>query len=211
MLLLHSTRRCPFSIRVRIMLYLKGLEYEVIEEPLRKWTPWMKGWSERNHERPRVPVLRIIDEKGAETTHSESNAINLLLDTTYGETKYTPIVGSKAYDEMQNWCTWCDDILKPQIDLYKYGENLQFDQASHGNNVTILSETLTTLESALKVKQYLIEDHLTIADIAIIPFIRQIMRTREGEFDFTGFPAIKEWTMGMIDTSWFQEIVMIKY
>ena len=210
MLILHSTRRCPFCIRVRMMLYLKGLEYEIIEEPIRKWTTWLKDWSVRTNERTRVPVLRITNEQGEEEIYPESNTINLLLDSRYGTSSYTPELYSDAYEKMISWNNWCENVLKPQIDLYKYGENLKFDKDLHVDNTKLLRSTLTMLEAGLVGKQFLLEDRLTVADIAIIPFIRQIMRTREGEFDFTDFPSIKKWASSVIDTAWFQEIVMKK-
>ncbi len=208
--LLHSTRRCPFCIRVRMMLYLKGLEYEVIEEPLRKWTSWMKDWSANANERARVPVLRIRNDQEEEEIYPESNEINLMLDSRYGKKMFTPELQSDAFQEMISWNTWCDDILKPQIDLYKYGENLKLDQVQHVQDSEVLRTMLTTLENALVGKPFLLEGRLTIADIAIIPFIRQIMRTREGEFDFSEFQAIWNWTHSVTDTAWFQEIVMKK-
>ncbi len=57
---------------------------------------------------------------------------------------------------------------------------------------------------------FLIEGRLTLADIAIIPFIRQIMRTREGEFDFASYPKVLAWTNGLVGTVWFQNVVIKK-
>ena len=124
---LHNYRRCPFCIRVRIMMYLKGIDYDIIEEPLRMWTSWMKEWSVRTGERPRVPVLRCAREDGSEIILTESNAINLTLDTRHGEVSYTPAEASREYQDMLDWFSWCDDVFKPQVDIYKYGKNLHFD------------------------------------------------------------------------------------
>ena len=59
-------------------------------------------------------------------------------------------------------------------------------------------------------KNYLIEERLTLADIAIIPFIRQTMRTREGEFDMTPYPRVLAWANGMLETLWFKDIMLKK-
>jgi glutathione S-transferase len=207
--ILHATRRCPFCIRVRILLYLKHIEYEAVEEPLRLWTPWMKEWGARTGERIQVPVLRAIHEDGKETVYTESNDINEMLDKTVEGVKFTPL-SIDTYQEMRNWFLWCDTILKPQIDLYKYGENLKFDKDAHNGHTQKLEEMLRVLETALETRTYLLEERLTLADIAIIPFIRQIMRTREGEFDFTPFPQVRRWTLALIDTDWFTDVVMKK-
>lgn len=209
-LILHNYRRCPFCIRTRILLYLKNLEYEIVEEPLREWTPWMKEWSERTGERTRVPVLRVIHEDGTENVMPESNEMNLFIDTNGGKSMYTPEQGSFGFSEMQKWWKWCDDELKPMIDLYKYGANLKFDKEAHIFHTTQLQNLVQALEDALQEKHYLIEERLTLADIAIIPFIRQIMRTREGEFDFTFYPRVHAWTQKIIETDWFCNVVMKK-
>jgi glutathione S-transferase len=192
------------------MLHLKGLKYSTVEEPLRVWTDWMKEWSSRTGERARVPILRIVDDDGAEKVYSESNDINFMLDRKYGNISYTPARKPEAYKEMNDWHIWCADTLKPQIDLFKYGENLQLDPLTHTDHTKILRDMLQKLEKALAGKRYLLEDRLTVTDIAIIPFIRQIMRTREGEFEFTEFPSTLAWTLSLIETSWFKDIIMKK-
>ena len=196
--ILHNYRRCPFCIRVRIMLLLKGIQYESIEEPLRVWTGWMKEWSEEHDERPRVPVLCIDG-----TPYPESNEINLMIDE---DKTYTP----EDTETMQKWFSWCDDILKPQIDLYKYGVNREFDVEANKEHERQLRELLQVLETELEEKNYLMEERLTVVDIAIIPFIRQIMRTRNGVFDFTPFPNIVRWANSVLETDWFRDVVMKK-
>jgi glutathione S-transferase len=209
-LILHNYRRCPFCIRTRILLYLKGFEYEIIEEPLRVWTPWMKEWSERTGERARVPVLRYVLEEEVEKVMPESNEMNLFVDSVDGNPKYTPQRESPAYREMQNWWNWCDNELKPMIDLYKYGLNLKFDPVIHPLHSAELQKLVLKLESHLMAHAYLVQERMTLADIAIIPFIRQIMRTREGEFDFRPYPRVLEWTNNVIETNWFKDVVMKK-
>lgn len=207
--ILHSYRRCPFCIRTRILLHLKKIPYEIIEEPLREWTPWMKDWSFTNDERPRVPVLRYVLDAGVEKVIPESNEMNLFLDTFDGNPEYTP-QNEGSYKEMQKWWAWCDTELKPMIDLYKYGENLKFNTELHGFHSAELQKLVQVLEDRLRTQAYLVGEALTLADIAIIPFIRQIMRTREGEFDFSLYPSVQKWTSNIIETEWFQEIVMKK-
>lgn len=208
-LILHSTRRCPFCIRVRILLHLKGISFETVEEPLRKWTPWMREWGQSSGERLRVPVLRL-SENGKEEMYTESNLINQMLDEKFGEKIFTPPINSAEYNEMNAWFSWCDEELKPQIDLFKYGKNLQFDKIAHIEHTKKLRELLSLLELALFNKKYLLNNTITLADIAIIPFIRQIMRTREEEFDFGDFPNIERWALSVIKTEWFSEVVMKK-
>ena len=209
-LILHNYRRCPFCIRTRILLCLKNISYEIVDEPLREWTPWMQEWSWASGERARVPVLRYVLDKDVEKVMPESNYMNLFIDACDEKPKYTPAPESVGYKGMLEWWKWCDDELKPMIDLYKYGANLKFDKEVHMFHTIQLQNLVQVLEDALQEKQYLIEERLTLADIAIIPFIRQIMRTREGEFDFTQYPRVLSWTNALIETDWFKNEVMKK-
>lgn len=209
-LILHNYRRCPFCIRTRILLYLKGVDFEIVEEPLRVWTPWMKKWSEETGERARVPVLRFVDDAGNETVMPESNEMNLFIDSIDGKPEFTPEKDGETYREMLSWFQWCAEELKPMIDLYKYGKDLQFDKEAHVFHTEALQKLMQKLEDTLHEKKYLIEERLTLADISIIPFIRQIMRTREGEFDFASYPRTHAWTNNLIETDWFKNEVMKK-
>ena len=76
-----TTTGCPFCIRTRILFHLKKIPYEIVEEPLREWTPWMIEWSFANNERSRVPVLRYVLEEGVEKVMPESNEMNLFIDS----------------------------------------------------------------------------------------------------------------------------------
>ncbi|MFT5849884.1 MAG: glutathione S-transferase [Patiriisocius sp.] len=208
--ILHNYRRCPFCIRVRILLYLKGVEYEVVEEPLRKWTAWMQQWSAQTSERPRIPVLRGVASDGDETIFTESNDINLMLDAVEGDPAYTPEAGSAEYESMEEWFVWCDTIFKQQIDLFKYGKDLVMDDAAHVEHAQELKVMVLKLEDALTVP-YLLGETLSLTDIAIISFVRQIQRTRGGEFDFTDFPKVVKWMQSVVATDWFETEVMKKY
>lgn len=207
-LILHSYRRCPFCIRTRILLCLKKIPYEIVEEPLREWTPWMKEWSEKNHERARVPVLRVVCSDEEEKIIPESNDINIFLDAISGKPEYTPEKDSASYSKMLEWFDWCATEFKPMIDLYKYGENRIFNKEKHVQHTIELKKHIQKLEEELDDREYLIENRLTLADIAIIPFIRQIMRTREGEFDFTPYPKVHTWANMILETDWFKNEVM---
>ena len=203
---LHDYRRCPFCIRTRIVLYLKKIPYDIVDEPLRKWTEWMRKLVEQ----PRVPVLRIIQSDGSESVMPESNDINMWLDDNFGEREFTPEVASEKYKEMSEWFDWCANVFKHQIDLYKYGKDRVFDIALHKEHGDALSEMIQKLEDSLSASDYLLGDTITLADVAIIPFIRQIMRTRNGEYDLRMYPRVLAWSATILEQPWFDDVVMKK-
>jgi len=170
----------------------------------------MQEWSTRAKERPRIPILRGIDAEGTERVFTESNEINRMLNALDGKPTYTPNVESIEYVKMIDWFTWCDTIFKQQVDLFKYGKNLVMDADMHSTHVHGLRTMVQKIEDELP-SGYLLGEKLSLADIAIIPFVRQIMRTRGGEFDFTDFPKVAQWTQTITETDWFKNDVMKKY
>ena len=185
---------------------MKSIPYEHIHEPLREWT----GWMLEHVKKPRVPVLHVVKDDGAEIIMPESNDINLWLDTNFGIKDFTPEENSSQYKEMEDWWSWCGDIFKHQIDLYKYGEGREFNEEKHLVHTDNLRAMTGKLEARLQDNQYLVGKSMTLADIAIIPFVRQIMRTRNGEFDFSDYPSVVEWAHQVLGTPWFDDIVMEK-
>ena len=171
----------------------------------------MKDWSTETGERPRVPVLEVIDEAGKVTVLTESNAINLYLDKVDARPRFTPNAQSGEYEEMLRWFSWCDTELKPMIDRFKYGQDLKFDPVKNMLYTKQLLELLQKLELVLNKTKYLLGEKLTLADVAIIPFVRQIERTRGGEFDFSQLPRVKEYSAEITATDWFATEVMRKY
>jgi len=206
-LILHDYRRCPFCIRVRIVLHLKNISYEHVHEPLREWTPWML----EHVKQPRVPVLHVQKKDETEIIMPESNDINLWLDKSFGELVLTPEEHSHSYAKMVEWWDWCADVFKHQIDLYKYGEDRNFDDTKHIQHKRDLQIMLQKIEDSLASSDYLLGNDISLADIAIIPFIRQIMRTRNGEFDFSPYKRITKWSGTILNQDWFNDIVMAKY
>lgn len=171
----------------------------------------MQEWSKASGERARIPVLQYVDDRGEEHVLPESNDIQYFLDTADGNPEYTPERGSEGYDEMVKWWAWCDDEMKHAIDVYKYGKDLQWDKESSEIYKKELGAYIFKLETHLTDHTYLVEERLTLADIAIIPFIRQIMRTRNGEFDFSNFSHVLAWANTILETDWFKGEVMKKY
>lgn len=155
---------------------------------------------------PCVPILRIDDE-----IQRESNDINLRLDTQFGEPILTPEEGSVEYQEMRYWWNWCDTDLKPKIDLWKYGKDRIFDHNQNILDEQNLRKSLEVLEARLISQPNLVSTELTLADIAIIPFVRQIMRTRNGIFDWKDFRQIIRWSDQILGQDWFDDVVMTKH
>lgn len=192
--ILHSCRHCPYSMRVRIVLALKGIDYAVLEERPGEWS----GFMVKNVPHPRVPVLvhdgRII---------CESNAINEYLDGLQPEPELVPFNRSDA-EHMKEWWAWCEEEFSPPIEKY---ENEQ-DSREWFKGKTEVERQLEHLETALKRKHFLLGGKMTLADIAVIPFIAKIQSVRRDPVNFRLFPKVKVWADQILGKPFFTQQVM---
>lgn len=166
-LVLHSYRRCPFAIRVRMTLEEKHLPYEVIEEDLSALSADLL----RLHPEGKVPLL--IHEGVA---IPESDVITEYLDELFPEPPLRPAAPLERA-RVRLWTHWCSNLFKPDLDAFKYGLKA-LSEAEQGALVERLRGHLGKLEEALATKPFLMGDRLTLADIHVFPFYRQLTRAR---------------------------------
>jgi glutathione S-transferase len=69
---------------------------------------------------------------------------------------------------------------------------------------------LTELERRLNQHLYLCADHFSLADAAILPFIRQFAAVDTARFETSPYPALKQW-LNQFQSSRLFETVMTKY
>jgi glutathione S-transferase len=103
---------------------------------------------------------------------------------------------------------WNDGEFKYYLDRYKYAdrypEHSGVEYREHGELF------LAELERRLNQRLYLCGDHFSLADAAILPFIRQFAAVDAAWFETSPYPALKRW-LNQFQSSRLFEIVMAKY
>lgn len=184
-LVLHSYRRCPFAIRVRMALEEKNLTYRVIEEDLSNPSADLLRYNPRGT----VPVLL---HNG--TVIPESAIITQYIDEVFPEHPLAPI-GALARARMRLWTRWCDEEFKVDLDAFKYEWN-ELNEEARGGLKSRLAGHLEKLESALERSPFLEGIELTLSDIHVFPFYRQLTRARadlKAHFAPESRRSIDEW------------------
>lgn len=166
-LVLHSYRRCPFAIRVRMVLEEKGLPYTTLEEDLSAPSADLL----RLHPQGRVPLL--IHQGLA--IH-ESSIITEYLDENFGPPLLTPSTPS-GRAMLRMWTFWCNELFKPDLDTYKY-EWESLTPPAQAELSERMAAHLDKLDQALARSPYIMGAELTLADIHLFPFYRQLQKSR---------------------------------
>jgi len=196
---LYSFRRCPYAIRARLAIRKSQTQVELREVLLADKPEAMLECSPKGT----VPVL-VLDS---------GRAIDESLDI---------MLWALAKQDMDHWLPedqgeqekisalikLCDNEFKQQLDGYKYSSEFSDKPKEHFRNEAEVF--LQRLELMLTENEYLITERITIADIALLPFIRQFALVDKGWFDSTRYKHLQVWLNKLLATEIFKN-VMQKY
>ncbi|MBB5685454.1 glutathione S-transferase [Sphingobium boeckii] len=185
--LLYSFRRCPYAMRARMALIVSGQPCIVREIVLRDKPAEMIAASAK----ATVPVLCLPD----------GTVIDQSLDImrwALGRHDPEAWLGQGGDDLIAE----NDGAFKYHLDRYKYPERHASDPVAHRDaGLAILSN----LEMRLAKSAHLCGENRSLADLAIMPFVRQFAATDKGWFDAQSIPRLRDWLTRHTDSPLFQQ------
>ncbi|GGY83229.1 glutathione S-transferase [Cellvibrio zantedeschiae] len=173
--------------KVRLLLSLLNISYQSIELNRTEREQKSAEFLAKNSF-GQVPVL-----KDGDLIIRDSQAILVYLARAYGEEKWFPNDAVQAAEITQWLSTAANEIAHGPAALrahHKLGRAINLEAANQ-----ITQNLLNILEAQLAHKDWLATDNLTIADIAVYPYIAL---ANEGKVDLADFPAIRKW-LGRIE------------
>jgi glutathione S-transferase len=193
--ILYSFRRCPYAMRARMALAVNQTSYEHREVVLRDKPAAMIAASPK----ATVPVLVLADG----TVIEESLEIML-----WSLARHDPEDWLACGDAGRDLIALADGPFKTDLDRYKYAN--RYEGADPIAHRTSGSEFLEKLANQLGDNNQLFGDAVSLADIAIFPFVRQFANTDRDWFDQAAPPAVQAWLDRHLNASLFTG-VMAKY
>ena len=190
--ILYSFRRCPYAIRARLAIYSAGIEIEIREVLLRDKAPKFLEVSKRKT----VPCLQTNDDILDESLDIMVWALNL------NDPDHWLIDTDKSLELIET----CDGPFKNALDRTKYPNRYPDENAVE--NRMLASDYLDLIESQLN--PYLFGKNYNLADVAILPFIRQFAHIDFNWFLSQPWPKTAEW-LETFKTSEMFNSVMKKY
>ncbi len=149
-----------------------------------------------------VPVLQLVDGAVIDESRAimswalQRNDPAMLLPTPSSQCDTNQLLDENDF-EFKHW-----------LDRYKYADRYPDHSATYYRSKAELF--LEKLEFRLQANQYLFGPQPTLADIAIMPFIRQFSLVDKAWFDQTPYVHLQRWLSEWIDSDLF-ESVMSKY
>jgi len=191
--ILYSFRRCPYAMRARMALWASGQDVELREVKLANKPPELAEASAK----ATVPVL-VLDD---------GNVIDESIAVMRWALSENDPEGWLAGDDADLIAT-NDGAFKHHLDRYKY-PNRYVDDPDHGT-VDHRAEGLAILkqlDARLAQHKQLKGDRISMADIALFPFIRQFANTDRVWFDAQDLPHLQTWLQQHLDSDLFKAIM----
>ena len=194
---LYSFRRCPYAMRARLAIAKALVRVELREIELRNKPDSLLLASPKGT----VPVLQLGDGK----------VIDESLDIMFWALQHHDPehwLEKHWLNHAERLIHWNDGEFKYYLDRYKYTD--RYPERS-GLEYRKQGELfLTELERRLSQHMYLCGEHFSLADAAILPFIRQFAAVDTTWFEKSPYPFLKKW-LSQFQSSRLFETVMTKY
>ncbi len=194
---LYSFRRCPYAMRARLGILFAEQQVELREIVLKNKPSQMLAISPKGT----VPVLQITDG----TVIEESREI---MEWALAQKDPQGLLDAKVLHETNALIDKNDNEFKHWLDRYKYADrHLEMTQEEYRLQGEVF---LQALEELLSNKPYLLGDKVTIADIGIMPFVRQFAHVDRDIFYSLPYPNLQRWLKHWLEHPIFLQ-VMTKY
>lgn len=189
--ILYSFRRCPYAMRARLAIASAGIRVELREIVLRDKAPEMLAASPKGT----VPVLvdqgQVIEES------------------------FDIMLWALSQNDPEGWLDMpaaghdliavADGPFKQALDRTKYASRHPESQASVERKKA--SVFLREIDARLKTGSYLFGPRPTLADMAILPFVRQFAMIDKDWFNSQPWPALCAWLDRFLTSDRFTAIM----
>ena len=177
---LYSFRRCPYAMRARLGILFAELQVELREITLKNKPPQMLAISPKGT----VPVLQLLDG----TVIEESREIMIW---ALAQQDPQGLLHDAALHEANVLIDKNDNEFKYWLDRYKYADrHLEMTQTEYRQKGEVF---LQLLEELLTKNSYLLGKGITLADIGIMPFVRQFAHVNRDVFYNLPYPNLQRW------------------
>ncbi|MFJ2486384.1 glutathione S-transferase [Pseudomonas sp. NPDC087639] len=189
---LYSFRRCPYAMRARMALRYSGVPVDIVEVSLKAKPAEMLAISPKGT----VPVLdadgRVIDEslEIMRWALAQNDPQDWLLE---GDARIADLIEAN------------DQVFKVHLNRYKYAE--RYPEQPMEVYRTQGSLFLQKLDELLTDRDYLLADRPCLADIALLPFVRQFAHVDRDWFAQTPYVRLQAWLQHFLQSELFTAVM----
>lgn len=192
---LYSFRRCPYAIRARMTLRYAGIQVQTREVNLRQKPAALLAISPK----ATVPVLQLPSGEVIDQSLD-------IMDWALRQSDPAGWLGAGEPGEARRWISLNDGPFKTLLDRYKYAErHPELSMAAHRDRA--LDALVKPMDDQLRGARYLLGPRISIADVALFPFVRQFARVDKPWFDAMALPALQAWLNAWLSCELFTSVM----
>ncbi len=188
----YSFRRCPYAMRARLALAYAQCQVELREIVLRDKPQHMVEISPK----ATVPVLQLQDERVIDESFD-------IMQWALQKNDPEQWLICKT-DDAENVLTWLlietdvDGPFKQSLDRYKYFD--RFPEQSMESYRCAGEEIIAKLEARLMGHEYLLGERNSLADMVVLPFVRQFAHVDRTWFAQRPYPNVQRWLSRFVES-----------
>jgi len=193
---LYSFRRCPYAMRARMALRYSGVAVNIVEVSLKAKPAEMLALSSKGT----VPVLsvdgQVIDESLAimHWALAQNDPQDWLLkDDPVGQQHIAGLIEEN------------DQVFKVHLNRYKYAERYPEQP------MTVYRAEgevfLRRLDELLEGRDYFLAEHPSLADVALMPFVRQFAHVDREWFGQSPYRRLQAWLQRFLESELFIDVM----
>lgn len=198
--ILYSFRRCPYAMRARLGLAFAQQEVELREIRLSSKPAAMLAISPKGT----VPVLKLPDNQLWHGQHVIEESRDIML---WALEQSDPKALLQQFDDSQLLIEANDQTFKYWLDRYKYADRYPEQNQEYYRAQGML--WLQTLEQRLSHSAYLLGSTVRLADIALMPFVRQFAHVDRQWFNAAPYPNLQRWLQAWLESDVFKKVMTV--
>lgn len=193
----YTFRRCPYCMRAHMALRASGLAFQIREVQLRNLPVSLLALS------PKATVPVLVDDRAV--VIDESWEIMLWALQANDPLQW---LGADQQHVLatQGLLESNDHSFKQNLDRYKYADRYPQHSATYYRQAG--EDFLRKLEQRLTLQRFLLGDEVSVADIAIFPFIRQFAMVDQEWFAGSDYLRLQAWLSHFLASELFTSVML---
>ncbi len=193
--ILYSFRRCPYAIRARLAIKVSRVRVALREVVLRDKPAALLLASAK----ATVPVLQLSDGRVLEQS---------LEIMRWALEQHDPQgwLRLQEQDDALALIALNDGPFKQALDRYKYATRHP-ERAQSAWRDEAIELMLAPLNARLTGRPFLLRDTVSLADMAIVPFIRQFAAVEPDWFESAPLEPLRAWTTRIVSSGLFASVM----
>ena len=206
--ILYSLRNCPYAMRARLAIFKSKQQIELRDIVLSNKPEEMITASPKGT----VPIL-VLERKG-EQSKVIDESLDIMLwaldnsdpdDLLHHEQKNTD---TSVLADMLSLIATFDNEFKSQLEKYRCAKRYHEDNLFEYRQAC--EKYLQVIETRLNQHSFITSDKESLADIALLPFIRQFATVERQWYLQSPYPKLRQWLNNYLQSPMFTK-VMAKY